>query len=264
MRKMCCLFISCLHRILTNRARVFMWFILDITHLVVFPFIWLTVYHNRETILGYSPADIVTYYIVTALVVTFASTHSAGYVKKDIMTGKLNEFMVKPLNSLVFHFVNEIAYKASYSIFVIVIVPLIIFVFPKYVVFPHSLLTVCFFIASLVIAFLLSYVFQILVGMVSFWLGENSALHQLHRILEDTFSGRIAPLAFFPVYLQLFAGYSPFKYLIYFPSQIYLQKITIQETLLNFAVALGWVVVLYGIAYLVWLRGLRRYDGAGV
>jgi ABC-2 type transport system permease protein len=230
----------------------------------VFPFLWLAIYQDRTTVADFSQANIVTYYLVIAVVVAMASTHTSEYLKRDIVEGKLNEELVKPLGNLLFRFVNELAYKAIYTVLITVIVVFIIVVFPQYVVFPNSGMTVFLFIVSLIIAFLLSFAIQIVIGMVAFWFSEINALKQMLVILEDVFSGKIAPLAFFPLYLQIFANFLPFKYLAYFSNQIYLQKISSHEMWSNFALAGGWLVLLYGIAFFLWHRGLKRYDGTSV
>ena len=92
---------------------------------------------------------------------------------------------------------------------------------------------------------------------------HESRIHR-NEVIEKLFSGELAPLTFFPLFLQTIAFYLPFKYLAHFPSQIYLEKISYSEILKNFLGAFCWIAALIIIIIIVWKRGLKRYDGSSI
>ena len=105
---------------------------------------------------------------------------------------------------------------------------------------------------------------QYIIGLCAFWMGETFSVQHLKIMLETVFSGQIAPLIFFPKILQTIANFLPFKYFLYFPTQIFLGRISGPEILSNFLILFAWEVCLWIIVILMWHRGLRRFEGVGI
>lgn len=253
-----------LERILIYRARIIIWFFTDSLHFLVLPFVWLTIYGSRQTLLGYSRSDIVTYYIVTAIISWVGISSINNPIRRDILRGDLNMHLAKPFNYLLYHSVHEVAYKIiNLQVGGIFLLALLL-ALPRYVHGPQSWWQALGFLIFLVFSFALSQLLSMAVALTSFWWGENSALNQVQIGLQQLFSGGLAPLPFLPGALQTMANYLPFKYLSYLPTQIYLGRISGQD--------LGLALVQFGIWLLgallfvrwLWHRGLTQYDGAGI
>lgn len=246
------------------RARILIWAFTDIINFVVFPFIWLAIFGNRSTILGYSRADIVTYYIILAFISLVCSSHISEKMKQDILKGELNNYLVKPINYLLVKTVYEASYKILTLIVGLVLFTGCLLFFPRYLVVLHSVARISLFIISLIISFIISQLIQFLVGLSSFWLGENSGPDRLRHLSEKIFAGEIAPLSFLPTFLQITAAYLPFQYLAYFPAQIYLNHITILDALRQFLFAFIWITILFILGLYMWRKGVRQYEGVGI
>ena len=245
-------------------ARVVIWLFIDIINFVVFPFIWLAIYGERSLIQGYSRADIVTYYIIIAFISVVATSHISDHIKKDILYGEMGGRLLKPLSYPLFRTFQEL----SYRLMRIVITPLLLLplflLIPQHIVLPDSVLTACLFVLSLLCAFVIFHCFELIVGMACFWMGENGALRQTYSMISIVLSGEIAPLVFFPVVIQNINKYLPFQYLFYFPSQIYLRKLSTIEIIVGFTRILVWIGILMVIVYLLWKKGVKGYDGGSL
>ena len=57
--------------------------------------------------------------------------------------------------------------------------------------------------------------------------------------------------------------FSPYPYLCYFPVSVYLGHLTRADLWRGFAIQGTWVVLAYGLARLVWSRGIRKYAAVG-
>ncbi len=252
-----------LKRNLTYRGRVVIWVLVDLVQVIIFPFLWLAIYGERNAIAGLTRADIVTYYIVVFLISLLITSHAIFHVQEDIQKGNLNQIITKPLNYLLFAHIREFGYKIC---MVAVCVPLFIFlrlIFPEYLNVPNPAM-LGWMILFLLYARLISYSLQMIVGLGTFWLGETKALSHIRFILERTFSGEFAPLSFFPLILQTIAASLPFQYLYFIPAQVYLGKVPPTD-LVNHAIVGGlWVVVALVIINVMWWRGLKRYEGVGI
>ncbi len=66
-----------------------------------------------------------------------------------------------------------------------------------------------------------------------------------------------------PAWLQGFVQWSPFTYELFFPIQIYLERVSGSDLLRGLGIQAGWVLIMWGIARLLWHRGVRRYQAVG-
>lgn len=249
---------------LAYRFRVIIWILVDSISFVVFPFIWLAVYGDRAMLSSYTKVDIITYYILIAFLSLTIRSHLNNHVKEDIIKGILNNYLVKPVRYILTMFLHETSYKIFSLMFVLPLMIIIYLFFNQYIVFPGSAAQVFLFLISLTLSFILSIFIELILGFSSFWLGENSGPQQFNFILESVFSGRLAPLVFFPAFLQSMANYFPYKYIFYFPIQIYLGQIQGLDILFGFLITIAWIIFLWGIVILMWKRGLRKYEGVGI
>ena len=141
--------------------------------------------------------------------------------------------------------------------------PLVYFL-PEYTYLPLSWTTWVFFTLSLLIAFFVSHLLEYTLGLASFWFGEIRALQHVLEIASILFSGRLAPLVFFPPLFASLAEWLPFAALASIPADIYLERMTAAESVGQLSISALWLFVLSGLAILAWKRGLRRYEGIGI
>src|SRR5262249_38299108 len=133
--------------------------------------------------------------------------------------------------------------------------------------------TIVAFIASLVIAFLVGFLVECLIGLISFWFLEVSSLIFIFMMANYFLSGHMVPLDWL---LKLFGDSSnlreagrtammlmPFPYLAYFPASIMLGKHAPEEAWTFLGVGAIWVLLLWGANRIVFARGVRRYSAFG-
>ena len=56
---------------------------------------------------------------------------------------------------------------------------------------------------------------------------------------------------------------TPFPYQLYFPVSVYMGKLTEAELLRGLLIQVFWVAAAYGIARLMWQRGIKKYSAVG-
>lgn len=248
-------------RTIVYRARMVVWLLIDTLHFIIFPFIWLAIFGERQMIAGFTRADIITYYIAIAFVSLIANAHINRRIKIDIMEGDMNAYLVKPLRYYFYCISQECGYKLIAVPLFAVLLIIAYFIFPDYIVLPTQISTIIFFIISLIVSYAISSLLEFMIGVATFWLGETTALLNAKQILENMFNGKIAPLSFFPPLLQSIAGILPFQYVAYIPAQILLERITLNEIIQHMAIAAVWVAVLSCVAWILWRKGIRAYEG---
>jgi len=76
-------------------------------------------------------------------------------------------------------------------------------------------------------------------------------------------SGAVFPIDILPGVYQKIVMSLPFPYMIFFPVQVYLGKITGMSLIQGFVISIAWAVALYLAMRYVWSRGLKEYQAFG-
>lgn len=264
MKKYWQLFKMFLTRYLTYRARILIWVFTDSSQFILFPFLWIAIFANNPLPPGYTLRSLITYYVILAVVSSGFISHAARHIRDHIMSGDLSRRLVLPFPLFAYFAMAEISYKYISGI-ISALSLILLYIFARdYFIFPSSVLQWLMFIASVGITFVISHLFQYLIGLSTFWLEDINAFQTTEEIIATVFSGRLAPLVFFALPIQQAADYLPFKYLAYIPAQIFVGNITANQWWSTFAPALVWILGLSLVIHAVWRRGLRRHEGFGL
>jgi ABC-2 type transport system permease protein len=100
-------------------------------------------------------------------------------------------------------------------------------------------------------------------AMLAFWILEISTIVFILYSFEYFLSGQVFPLDIMPAWLQGFIKWSPFTYEIFFPVQIYLERVKGADLWSGLAIQAGWVLITWTIARKLWARGVQRYQAVG-
>jgi ABC-2 type transport system permease protein len=66
-----------------------------------------------------------------------------------------------------------------------------------------------------------------------------------------------------PAWLQSFIQWSPFTYELFFPVQVYQERVQGAALLQGLAIQAGWMLAMWAAANLMWKRGLGHYQAVG-
>jgi ABC-2 type transport system permease protein len=121
------------------------------------------------------------------------------------------------------------------------------------------------FVFSLVLAIILFFGLLFLSNLITFWMPEQgwSAQFLVIVVITDFLSGGFFPLDIFPLTVQRILYALPFPYLLFFPLQVYLGKISGAMMWGGLLIAMAWVLVLMVALNFVWNRGIRKYEAVG-
>jgi ABC-2 type transport system permease protein len=122
------------------------------------------------------------------------------------------------------------------------------------------------FIISLLLGFVIGFLFEALIGLISFWTLEAGSLSFIVITLNYVLSGHMFPLDMIPEgWFRTLILRLPFQYLAYFPAKVYLrgESMTSLELWSDVGVAFVYAVLLYLAVVTAHRRGLRRYGAYG-
>lgn len=245
-------------------ARFVIWFFVDTLQVFFMPFLWLSIYAERTDIGGFSRADIVTYYVLVLLVGVMSKSHVARRVQFDIMNGDLNGILLKPVHYLILRPMREVSYKLILFITTIPLVALGAFLFPTYTTLPTQPVSWLYLSLGCVIAYLISLPMQLCIGLTAVWIGETKSVDAFKNIAQYVLSGELAPLAFLPTALQRITAIAPFQYIISFPVELFLERLSPIAIAQQFFFASCWMIVLWLLVVFMWKRVVSTYEGVGI
>ena len=115
----------------------------------------------------------------------------------------------------------------------------------------------------LLLAFLVRFLLEWTLAQAAFWATRVGAINRTYFILMLSLSGQIAPLTLLPQPLQIAAAILPFRWLIGFPVELLLGRLTVTEALTGLGAQAMWLVVSFVLLRIIWRAGVRVYSGVG-
>ena len=251
---------------LQYRAEIFIWILLDIFPTVILAITWITIFQGRELVGGKTLSQLLTYYFAVLIILNLTESHFENRWVDHILHGKIDHFFAKPLHLLLWIFFQEIGAKIfsfilfilPFSLFVGALIKTGIYQIPAF--FPFQ---IPMFVLFILLAFLSDALLSFFVIFAAFWMEEARSLSHAKMMLIGLFGGALAPLSFYPEWIQKMAEVLPFKRMIATPALL----LTEQSSLHYFAKELGilfvFTVILFIMFGIFWKLAKRKYSSAG-
>jgi ABC-2 type transport system permease protein len=113
--------------------------------------------------------------------------------------------------------------------------------------------TVPLFALSAVLAVVISFACRLLTNLVAFWLLDVRGVQTLYVMVQNTLSGLLVPIPFFPGWARTVAYATPFPWMMQVPSDIVVERHGSGTALAALAGQAAWAAVL--LAVCVWVLG---------
>ncbi len=242
------------------RASVFIWMLVNIMPLVMLA-VWYTLAEDGP-IGSYSQSDFVSYY----LLITFARQMTTVWVihelDYEIRHGQLSIKLLHPINPIHAFMSDNLADKV---LRVAVLIPLGVIAF---IVFPNihydvTPATITLMLVTLASAWLMRFLSQYIFALLAFWISEALTLHEIWYATWLLIGGMVAPIELFPAPIAAVAQWLPFRFMLSFPVEIMLGRLTMQELVMGLSATAFWLAVMIVVYRFVWQKGLRQFSAYG-
>ena len=77
------------------------------------------------------------------------------------------------------------------------------------------------------------------------------------------FSGRLAPMELMPAWLERISWYLPFRWIIWFPVELLLNRLDRATIVAGFQMQVLWLVVALVLLQVTWRLGVRKFTAVG-
>ena len=245
------------------RANLFMYILYWIVQPVVYIAVWTSIANAQGNVKGFTANDFVTYYMVMLIVDQITSEIVIYILGFKIQDGTLSGELIRPIHPVLTNtLMNNIAFKALTTLVLIPVWIVLSLLFkPTFdsVTWANLLLSV----PALIIGFAVNFLIGSSIVCVAFWTQRVWALYRLYGVPLALFSGQFVPLQLMPKVIQDVAFYLPFQLFKYFPTQLILGKLSVEEILRGYTVGIVWLIISYILFRFAWSRGLKQFSAVG-
>lgn len=206
---------------------------------------------------GTSMEEMVTYLIITRLVISITASTAGNEISRKIRDGTIATDFIRPVNMKSFLFFNDIGnnlFKAVVVFLPIGIITGLGFGFLP----PQSPVHFLSFLFTMILGAVLQFYYDYLLGLISFWLVQNPFLGWHFKNVANLFSGQFMPIWLYPRALAAVTVYLPFRYFTYEPIALYLGKSRLSEMPRVLTAQVLWLAVLYLTERLIWRAAYRK------
>lgn len=247
---------------LQYRAALVIWLIGRVVQPVVYLVVWLTVAQARGgQVGGFSGGDLAAYYIALMIVDHFTFTWIMFEFEYRVRDGSFSPLLLQPLHPIHHDLVSNITYKLLTSAVTLPTAAVLVVVFePRIHPQPWALAA---FVPALALAFAVRFLVEWSLALCAFWTTRVGALNQLYFAALLFLSGRMAPLELMPSWVQHLADLLPFQWMLAFPVELVMGRLSATQALDGFAGQGVWAGLSLGLMALVWRRGTKQYSAVG-
>ena len=241
------------------RAEVLIWMIAGTLPLIMM-FIWMGLAANGP-VGGYAAVDFAAYFLLVFIIRQFTVCWVVQPLSREIRLGEMSSRLMRPLDPYWMH-------VADHMVALVMRLPIV----PPVVLLglvltgalaKLSIAPVPLFLLAMAGAWLIRFNMHYSLGLVAFWTDQATSFEGLLFTIYMVFGGALFPVGLLPPAAREIIALTPFPYMIGFPVDIMLGKLSSAELLRGFGMQALWILVFIGARQLAWRHGLRRYSAVG-
>ncbi len=239
--------------------------VFGIVPLVGMVFIWQAIFATKGApINGYEYSSMIFYFMLTVFLDNLITpTEDVWQIAGEIRDGKISAYLTKPLNYLGYRISLYLSYRLLYISVVLLPIIGLAWFFRDHLQWPEHPITWLAFAVSTVMAAGLQFLIAYSLALIAFWVLEISTIVFILYSFEYFLSGHVFPLDILPAWLQAFLKWTPFPYELFFPAQIFMERVKGAALAEGLAIQAGWLLVSWLCARVLWARGVRKYQAVG-
>jgi ABC-2 type transport system permease protein len=244
------------------RAAIFIWMIGHVLEPLVYLVVWSVVSQSTGgPVGGYAARDFAAYFIVLMLVNHLTYTWVIYEFEYRVREGSLSFALLRPLHPIHTDVVDNLSSKLITLPMMLGSAVALALVFrPAFRIVPWALAA---FLPAILLAFAVRFLAEWTLALAAFWTTRTNAVNQAYYVAALFLSGQVAPLSLFPRPVQAVANLLPFRWMIGFPVELILGRLTPRQALVGFSAQAAWLLLIVLALRAVWRAGTKAYSAVG-
>ena len=244
------------------RASGMIWMIGGVLEPTIYLIVWSTVAEaNGGSVGGFTAREFAAYYIVLLLINHLTFSWLMQVFQFRIQYGELSYDLLRPVHPIHKDITDNIAYKiVQMTIMIPAMITLIVLFDP---LFNFQLDNTLLAIPVIILAFAVRFLLEWSLALVAFWTTRVTAINNTYFAISMFLSGRIAPIALLPLWLQPVAETLPFYYFIAFPAEVLLGRLDASSIGSGIGHLVIWLAMAILLLNFCWKRGVKAFSAVG-
>jgi ABC-type uncharacterized transport system permease subunit len=218
--------------------------------------VWTALYAGHQSINALQLQTLIATLTLANLQIWLMRPYIQGYLYQRVRQGKIALDLARPVGLMS----QLLAQQCGLTV---ALFPFVALAFPAAVLVgglqpPASPGAAVLYGISLILAYSISVLIGLLIGLVAFWTLELAGFLSIYYFVNQFLSGALVPLQFFPANLRAVASVLPFQAQAYLPLTLYLGQARGMRAVGTLTLQLFWVLALYALARVVWRAALRH------
>lgn len=233
------------------RGSLYLSIIGQFTWLYIEVSIWTALLKNGVSD-GRDLAMMVTYVLISMLIRSITYNNIAGVIGEKVRSGTIAIELIRPVSLKWFLFYQQLSQNTFSTLFIGAPV-----VFAGVLIWGASIpgfMNGCLFLISLVLSIILSFYFQYIMGLFSFWAKDGTCSRMMASGLRTIFSGSTVPLWFYPEFLRNICNILPFRLMFFEPMAIYLGDYRLSGAFRILGLQLIWILIFFLAERFIWFK----------
>ncbi|MBI3551909.1 MAG: ABC-2 family transporter protein [Elusimicrobia bacterium] len=226
-------------------------------------YFWKALLGTKPSFLGYSGEQMLSYVLVMNILRSFVFTGRGWQLVGEISSGRISSYLVRPISYHGYTLALDLAQKTVHLAAAFLEVGVLIAAIGARVYLPHSLSTWLLFSVSVAVSSLLFFFMEFMVSSLAFWTSESGGPLFCFELGLQFAAGTFFPLDVLPHSLQKALAMTPFPYMVFFPINIYLERMAPAEAVKILGIQAVWLAFFVWAATAVWKLGLSNYSAEG-
>jgi ABC-2 type transport system permease protein len=234
----------------------------NVLYMIIAYFLWHSIYAGKAMINGLTFDQAFLYIALGSTVFILLKTYADWGMSQEIRDGTISVYLTKPIDYQWYTLATTIGFSSTSLVTVTLpTILMLAFVFRIEAGFGIGYL---FFPVSLMLAFLISFHFDYLVGLTSFYTESIWGISTSKEIIISVLSGALLPLQFFPAAFQRILMALPFQTIYFTPLMMVTQPAqSVAVFLRMLGVQVFWMIVTYAACRLFYSQAVKVLRVAG-
>ena len=228
--------------------------------ILIYLFVWITAV-GAGHIKGFDRLELINYYLCLLVINQLTYPVSNWTVGDVIRNGIFSSWLLRPVHPIFEAIASDIAVKMVCMPFCIVIVVLLVIILHPVLILSWS--SALLFLPALILSQCLRFLQAYVLALLALWQTRSDALQQINTSLIFFLSGQVAPIALLPDILQKVAFVLPYRYMLSFPIEVLLGRLSFNDLVIGFMYQIGWLLIFVILHQFMWKRGIRHYTAVG-
>jgi len=224
--------------------------------------VWTVLFNNQTDLFNYSQNEMITYIFLVSVLQSVILTSALHNLAGDVYSGKISTLLLKPINLFSYLGIYEASDKMLNIGFIFLEAIVLYFIFQPIFMLP-SIFELLLFFVWLAAGTAIHFFITLLFGAIGFWSPDVWGPKFIFFMIIDFTAGKLFPLDILPKIFQNILYFTPFPYLSYAQSQLFLGRFEPSQIFWQSIGLIFWVIALGFASVYAWNKSLKEYAAAG-